>query len=57
MNKHWQIRRTRIVMGEMPVARTDHPAAYEPFSQALNVFKGIHAVPDATRDRERLAAL
>ncbi|HUE98389.1 MAG TPA: hypothetical protein VMN99_03985 [Anaerolineales bacterium] len=57
INNETLIGRTLIEMGKLAVARADHPAVYEHFSQALNAFEGIGAVPDAIHVRERLAAL
>jgi len=57
MDTRWQIGCTFVELGELALARANNAAALKHFSQALNTFEKIDAIPDATRVRERLTAL
>jgi len=57
LDTRWQIGRTLFELGELALSRTENKAAREHFSRALAAFEEIGALPDATRSREKLAAL
>ena len=57
LDARWQIGRTLFELGELALSHTEDEAAREHFSRALTAFEEIGALPDATRTREKLAAL
>ena len=57
LDTRWQIGRTLFELVELALSRNENTAAHEHFSRALAAFEKIGALPDATRTRERLAAL
>jgi len=58
LNTRWQIGRTLFELGELALrAPSGNEAAREYFSRAFSAFEEMGAVPDATRTREKLAAL
>jgi tetratricopeptide (TPR) repeat protein len=58
LDTRWQIGRTLFELGELALRPpTENEAARGYFSRALSAFEEMGAVPDATRTREKLAAL
>jgi hypothetical protein len=57
LDTRWQIGRTLFELGEVALSQTKNKTAREHFSRALTAFEEIGALPDATRTREKLAAL
>ncbi len=53
----WQIGRTLLELGEVELSRKDRGAATAHFTEALNAFEALGAVPDAERARAALGSL
>ena len=53
----WQIGQTLLELGEVELSREHRQAASAHFTEALNAFEALGAVPDAERARAELRAM
>jgi tetratricopeptide (TPR) repeat protein len=53
----WQVGRTQHELGQLALARSNHPAALEHFHHALEAFRGLGAVVDAEHTQRVLAGI
>jgi tetratricopeptide (TPR) repeat protein len=53
----WQLGRTFFELGELGVARSDSEMARQGFTQAINEFESMQALPDLERTRAALGLL
>lgn len=57
LDTRWQLGRTHFELGELAVAQADTAEAHRQYSNALNLFEEMKALPDAARTRSELALL